>query len=511
MPVDLRAGSVRSAYFAHAHGVSNEDCKLYAAGQMNGGGYATHTQGDDEEELLRLFLKIGRVRGQYTWGLELSVPTARQSYGSITVDVGGLVSEINLLGNTAPRRIITAEPQPGPYRITEVTPKFGPLWNVHRECLGLSSESATVFGDISVLGGKSYPLAKQLRAERSFAFIWNAEIAPEFPDELTVKAIATRPGWAGAIVDIPHSPSQLCQDWLTHFSNLLFAVTTPAILPVWPPLVRTVTSRLLEAQPNRSLMLFVEHPSSDAVPPLFARCNTSERVAQAELCTAPFYILAPQNAPSVHLACRKTEGLEIDIDFALNEVDLRPSISNSVMLRGLSNDGVKTSVALHNRQATVWLSSVRSGEIKFIGVEFPIGLIGYIRATRNFVTIEQVDVGGEFMSRIEMDSHNLLDAEKAKKIAKWLLDSSLDVLVDFGGFGRSIVFGILQPELNSKLERDTIKRVEHFFIRFPNSVRLKDNWRSLSTLELCLELKKIKPKKESIIFHRLLVSHLMRK
>lgn len=510
MPVDLRAGSIRIAYFAHAHGVSNEDCQLYAAGQLGGVGYATHTQSDEEEQFLRLFLKIGHMRGQYTWGIELSVPTARQSYGSITVDAGGLVSEINLVGNTAPHRIVTTEPQSSPYRITEVTPKFGPLWSVHRECLGLNSEFATVFGDISILEGKSYPLAKQLRAERSFAFIWKAEIAPEFPEELTVKPLAARPGWAGAIIGIPHSPSQQCQDWLVNFSNLLFAATTPAILPVWPPLVRSVTSRLLEAQPNHALMLFVEHPSGDSVPPLFARCSTSERVAQAEPSTAPFYILVPERASNVHLACRKTEGLEIDIDFTLNEVDLRLAINNVVLLRGISKDGVKTSVALHSGQATVWLSSVRCGEIKLLGLEFPIGLTGYIRATRRFVTIEQVEVGGEFVSRVEVDSHILSDAEKALKLAGWLIDSSLDVLIDFGGFGRSTVLGLQGPELNKKLEPDTIKQIERFFKRFPDSVRLKKNWRSLSASELCLELKKIKPKKESIIFHRLLVSQLIR-
>jgi hypothetical protein len=228
------------------------------------------------------------------------------------------------------------------------------------------------------------------------------------------------------------------------------------------------------------------------------------------LCTAPFYILAPESAPSVHLACRKTEGLEIDIDFALNEVDLRPSISNSVVLRGISNDGVKTSVALHNGQATAWLSSVRCGEIKFKGVEFPVGLTGFIRATRDFVTIEQVEVGGEFVSRIEGDSHILSEAEKASKLAGWLLDSSLDVLIDFGGFGRSTVLGLPEPEINRKLQPDTIKQVERYFIRFPDSVRLKKNWRLLGASELCFELKKIKPRKESIIFHRLLVARLMR-
>jgi len=509
MPVDLRAGSVRSAYFAHAHGVSNEDCRLYAAGQMSSGGYAAHTQGDEEERLLRLFLKIGRVRGQYTWGLELSVPTARQSFGSVTVEVGGLVSQINLLGNTAGHRIVTAEPQSSPYRITEVTPKFGPLWSVHRECLGLSSEFATVFGDVAVLGGKTYPLAKQLRAERSFAFIWSATIIPEFPDELNVKPIAGRPGWAAAIVDIPHSPSQQCQDWLTNFSSLRFASTTPAILSVWPPLVRAVTSRLLEAQPNRALMLFVEHPSNDAVPPLFARCSTSERVAQAELCTAPFYLLAPERAPSVHLACRKTEGLEIDIDFALNEVDLRPAISNVVMLRGISNDGFKSSVALHTEEVIGWLNSVRCGEIKLIGVELPIGLTGFVSATRDFVVIERVELGG-FATRIEIDSHISLDAEKASKLATWLLDRHIDVVIDFGGFGRAVVLGVPQPVLINNLRADTIRKVEHFFRRFPDCTRLRPNWRSLSISELYVELKKVKPRKESIISHRLLVSQLTR-
>jgi hypothetical protein len=510
MPVDLRAGSVRSAYFAHAHGVSNEDCRLYAAGQMSGGGYATHTQGDEEEQLLRLFLKIGRVRGRYTWGLELSVPTARQSFGSVTVDVGGLVSEINLAGNTAPYRIVTAEPQSEAYRITEVTPKFGPLWSVHRECPGLSSEFATVFGDIAVLGGKTYPLAKQLRAERSFAFIWNAEMAPEFPDELTVKPIVARPGWAAAIVDIPHSPSQQCQDWLAHFSNLLFASTTPAILPIWPPLVRAVTSRLVEAQPNRALLLFVEHPSNDVVPPLFARCSTSERVAQAELCTAPFYILAPESAPSVHLVCRKTEGLEIDIDFALNEADLRPAINNSVVLRGIFNDGVNSSVALHTAQATDWLNSVRCGEIKFIGMELPVGLTGFVSAARDFVVIERVKVGGGCATRIEIDSHISSDADKALELAAWLLDSNIDVVIDFGGFGRAVVHGVPQPAPNNKLRQDAIRSMEHFFRRFPDCARFKPNWRSLSVSKLLVELKKIKPKKEYIILHRLLVSQLMR-
>jgi len=509
MPVDLRAGNVRSAYFAHAHGVSNEDCQLYAAGQLGGGGYATQTQ-DDEEQLFRLFLKIGCVRGQYTWGLELSVPTGRQSHGSITLDVGGGVSEINLAGNIAPHRMVTIEPQAEPYRIIEVTPKFGPLWNVNRECLGLNPKFATVFGDISVLGNKNYPIAKQLRAERAYAFIWNAEIKPDFPDELTVKQLAARPGWLGAIVDIPHTPTQQCQDWLTNFSNLQFSSATPAILPVWPPLVRAITSRIIEAQPNLTMILFVEHPSSSEVPPVFARSNNSERVARAALSNAPFYILTPERSPNVRLVCRKTEGLEIDIDFNLKEVDIKPVINNAVLLYGVSKEGVKSSVALHNENAISWLNRVRDGEIKFLGIAFPIGLIGFVSAVRDFKAIERLEVGGEFISRISVDSHISSDADKASKFSSWLLDRSIDAHIDFGGFGRAVVLGVPKQVSIKKLRHSSIIKIEHFFRRFPDCARLKRNWRTLSGPELCVEFRNIKPKKNAVILHRLIALQLMR-
>lgn len=501
-PVILRAGYERTAYFAHASGLSDEDCARYAAGFGNTAAQELAGVPHDYIEALQLQLRIKRNGAEYGWALEIAVPTYRVNYGSIVIDVGGRTSEVNLEGNTSLYRPISAVPQESPYRVVEVKPSYSRLSSLDKTCAALDSKFATVFGPIDRPDATGIRRSVTFQPERTYAFIWAETCSPTFPEELTVEALTPREKWFGALVAIPHQISSDCFTWLEQFTQLTFVKAAPAIVPVWPPLIRSVSALQVETLPNHIFNFFVEHPAGTLPPPVFARSAQSERVAKADLHNAPLYELSPEGAKSVQLVCSK--GPRLDVDFQLDVTRLKSIRPEVVKLAAVDRDGKAVESVLHSSESSGWFSQIRSGELIFKAMTLPAGAKGQVKVRRNAEWISELELVGDGVFRISPDSVTNASADLANQLIRIILDQTRSVMVDFSALGRALILGSVTSAIGEEVEVSSfvLKRIRQYFLQFPEVLPIGSRWKRLSDSQVISEFRRSQPTLQSLAHYR---------
>jgi hypothetical protein len=517
-PVTLRAGNVRDAYFAHAWGMGYDDCDYYSAAQANPNTNTSNGNSNDTSDAgISLYIKLVRHRENYSWGLELFVSTKDANEGSIFIDVGGHINEIRLSGNTDKFRVVTAAPQTDPYRIVDTQHMLRPLEYLGKACLGLVEQGITVFGDLLKPDAKPVRLAECLRLDCTYAIVWRDTLFYEFPLELSPELMAARDGWCGALLSIPNVLTDDCRQWLIQNLNLEFREASPAILPVWPPLNRAVTSSYLEAPPNQTIAIYVEdgervRNSALSMPTIFARSAQEVRAAQLDGNDAPFYRLTPESSKTVHLTGRKIDGIEIEmeVDYLLDLTMVRHDMYNSVLLNGVDTHGNVKSIALHNMDSLIWLSEVRGGITKVKSISIPMGAKGAIKVLRNSVWKTELNIAAERSQKIVSPRCLTLDETTVQTIVSIIRDHELSVMVDFSRFGRVQLLSNFKKNGSeaSTLSTEILSRIFAYFIQYPNTLPKGMIGSKYSNKELIEKLIKSKPTRESLIVHRTLLAEL---
>jgi hypothetical protein len=501
-PVILRAGHERTAYFAHANGWSNEDCARFVAAQGSQHAQETSAAAEGYSDSLQLQIRLKKNGPTYAWGLELVVPTHRVSEGTIVIDLGGRTTEIDLAGNSLSNRTVTVLPTSVPFKVLDVRPSYSRLASVDRFCAALEECGATVFGPMSRPGAGAVGRPLLIQPERTYAFIWQASQLPAYPDELIVELTALRSEWAGALVTIPHQISHQTRIWIEEFTKLKVAPTGPAIVPVWPPLICSVTSQLIESTPNRPLVLYLEHPSSDLSPPIFARSASEQRVARASPQHAPFFELTSTDAKSVELLCANTRGERLDIDFVLNVSALTNFRPEAVRLLGADKNGKDVECLLHSKDASPWLSSVRGGAIRFDGVSLPYGARGVVMLRRDMEWLPSIELGGN-VQRITRNSPTAINTRLVARIEAMLRDPVLSVMIDFYAFGRAFILGnVAATDVVLGDTGPLLHRIKVYFKQFPKAAPAGFCLQNTCDTDLVTAFLKSNPTSQSLAHYR---------
>lgn len=510
-PVVLRAGHERAAYFAHASGVSDEECARYAAAFGNAAAQERAAAPTDYIDALQLQLRTKRIASEYGWALDLVVPTYKVDCGSIVIDVGGRITEINLDGNTSLYRTITVVPQDSPYKIVDVSPPQSRLSALKTTCTALNRNFATVFGHIGQSDVSNIPRANSLQPERTYAFIWSASHSQVFPDELVVAKLTSRDTWCGALVTIPHEISLECIAWLEALTQLKFIEASPAIIPLWPPLIQSQMAHRIKTLPQLPFSFFVEHSAGESTPPVFARSSHVERVAKAEPNNAPLYQLLPEGAQSVQLICLK--GPRLDVDFQLEKSLFKTIRPGAVKLVALDKDSRTTEVGLHSAEFSTLLSRIRCGEFRFKEMILPTGARGQLKVRRNATWSAELDFESDHTSRISADSAMNASADLANNLVRILLDQALSVMIDFSSLGRAVVYGDSNLALEQRVDvsEEILRRIRQYFIQFPDASSISSKWRKLSDNQLFFEFQKSKPTKKSLSHYRFIRRSILTK
>lgn len=433
-PVSLRAGGERIAYFAHKPGSGTKDCELYHLGSPAYSGCdEVGSQSSIWEMVLNITLaKMGFPRN---WGLELIIPFKEGCKGELDIDVGGRIQKVTFSDARKEKRI-TAEPRAGSY--TVVSTKIADRWRestLVKRCDGLNAIKATVFGEASRADGKPIPRAHTLQLGGRYIFVWNIASAPSFPTELIVERLSNIEDWHAASIDIPEGVSAACCAWLFNFCSLSVSAKSPAITPVWPPLVSRVGIQL--ATVSRGATLYVgfeglpQKLKNRAI--FYARSGSHDNALSVNPVDTPFLKVSTESESAFEVSCRDATELRLEFDCSLEFHKL--SKIPSVTLIGSAIDGTTSSAHLHDENSVDWLERVSAGELRLTDIVAPSYCKGALRTARSstWQTIVELAIypSDGAMGRPKFWGHFV------PVIAKILVDRSVDIQIDFGHLGRA--------------------------------------------------------------------------
>ena len=512
-PVSLRSGWAIDAYFAHLQGVSHADCALYVASLAQGHSTSAATSAlHPRPWCIGLGLKLIGPTGRRAWSLEISVPTGRATEGEIVIDIGGRSQKIILTENGEDFRCVTAEPQSQPYRILNVKPSNSTV-SLHLEtsCEGMREVGVTVFGDVNRPGREPLPRVAQLSCARSYVFIWPTGTDIQFPDELRVEHLQNLHSWHGALITLPVDVSTTCSIWVEQLTLLKIRPATPAIIPVWPPLIKTITRSVIEAPRDISTIIFVcpngeQHGKYG--PALFSRCKGAEQVLRANGPLEPFFKITPQTGSPAHLACRDTISMELAIDFTLAPHTYQSSANTSVVLVGKSRAEKDVFAELHGEQGTRWLEDVMRGEIVFHTLAMLPDVQGEVSTGRNGLWESKLLVSTSEIRAKHDSSKYEISPQIAKQLGTFM-KSGLDVQIDFKGLGRVTLRAAIKKTTSpQRLPAQLRAQLKSFLIQAPHEQARRYRHTQITDEELLKCFDASRPAPESLSTKRTLEKQL---
>ncbi|MBC8751422.1 MULTISPECIES: hypothetical protein [Paraburkholderia] len=376
--------------------------------------------------------------------MELTIPTGDFSGAEITVDVGGRTQVIRCTGGNESVRNVTAEPQAAHYEVVSVLPHHTAVaTNLQRNCPGLAADHATAFGEIGRPGNHVIARVRELKIGRTYVLVWPAAIAPEFPDQVERESLKPRKDWEAALVTLSHPLNPCVQSWLQKFTRLPITTSLPEIVPVWPPLTRKVTAGFIEAVPKADVTFYAGHLTprgTQGMNAMFARSPAQTIGQNAKTVSESFFRLITEGESVIELTCLEPVRTQLTIDLALKNEVLS---AGSVDLVGIDVDGAVTAVELHSQASVGWFNDIRRKKVKFSYLAIPPHVSGDLLAGSDGIWEKRLPLQATSARAQHKSGARLLGAAIAEQLAKIILNPSLDLLLDFGAFGRVISTGWL--------------------------------------------------------------------
>ncbi|SET80865.1 competence protein CoiA family protein [Pseudomonas graminis] len=443
--VSHRAGLKRKKYFAHWPGTGTAQCENFAPGlygqNLPGGAFAVLTK-----RRMELRLRIDKGRNRAAWYLELTLPSCRACNGTITVDVGGRLQNINMLGMASGSRI-TAELSTDNFRIVSFDgqPDRYYVESVERECRGLPSLGAAVFTASGRGDAMGFPRAHELRGAETYALLWKEPVFPDFPSELVPDRFQSRRGWSLALITVPEDPSEECTDWLQAFTGLIVNPPVPSITTVWPFLARNASVNAIECIDSSSLILaanMMPVGPQDAGPSMLV-FGGANRIAAIGVERSPaLFTLTPGSQE--HFRVAKSETSEAE-KFFFRTLKTRTTLDlPGLEMAFTSPEGVHLIVPFGTRKCKALVELVRLQQMTLDYLAMPPGATGRLHSE-----IGATPISVELSSGDDLAPHSshqrLLPNDAHCTVLERLRDSSSHVDLEFGGFGRLRCMGVQSP------------------------------------------------------------------
>lgn len=451
--VNFRAGALRRAHFAHWPGWGSLACENFVPGQYGpqplGKAIAVTARRKME---LRLWIPRGADRA--AWQLELILPVARECQATVTLDVGGRFQTLSMRGMGQQRRV-GAEPSVMPYRIVAFEGKPDPAFlnGVERECPGLPAMGAAAFSASGAGELKGFPRTTVLRGGETFALLWRAPEAPDFPDELVIEKLCGRQEWSLALVSIPDEPTEPCIAWLQTFTGLPMAEPVPSILPVWPFLTRHASINGIDCiRSDRLLLSAARMPTASRGrgPTMQAQSEAVKLAASGVERSPALFALRPEGADLVRVTEATDSDSEAFFSFSLRVDSKVPPATVELAFR--TNQGDRQVVPLHETRCWSLTTEFRRTRTLPEYLSMPAGTTGTLR-------IEGMEGSSMVALRSCSDAaphnHRLCLAQPdalAALVAAWG-DSTCQVELDFAGFGRLRLMRFASAEATSSALR----------------------------------------------------------
>ncbi|MCF7202527.1 hypothetical protein [Pseudomonas oligotrophica] len=445
--VGLRSGPLRKNYFAHWRGVSSSSCAYFMSGSVSHVNHDKVLPPPRRQMDLRLRIKKGENAG--AWWIELVLPPCRACHAFVKLDVGGRVQKLDMRGMGSGFRVM-AEPTANDYRIMSFEGKPDPSFvaGVARTCPGLPALGAAAFTAIGRGAESGFPRAQTLNRCETYALLWSAPVAPEFPEELLVDRLKPRQGWNLALVTVPEAPSDACISWLEAFTQLSVMPAAPSITTIWPFLSRNASINTVEYIESDAVILAAHRMPGgphDGGPTLQA-VNQHGRLSAT----------APDRSPALFTVIRagsdefrvgKSGHPDVDKFFSKSTSLGRSFKHATVDLVFIDERGERLVASLHRRESQSYVMATRARELHFDSLTMPRGAKGRLEVVSPSGLKEYRRLVSSEVSADHAPQACQLPPAMNSLLKQYLTDPQYQLHLDFGGLGR-LAIGATQPLAN---------------------------------------------------------------
>lgn len=504
-----RKGDIRVPYFAHRPGYGTLECENFVPGHSSLLVPEKEKINVTVKRRMELRLLISAERKCREWSLKLALPTCNLCRAKITLDVGGRSQTLDMR-SMVKRRQIGAEPSTQPYRIVSFSgdpdPEFAA--EVERECQGLPSVGAAVFTNGASEG---FPLARELRCNDTFAFLWQQPVQPDFPDELTVDRLPGRQGWYLALVTIPETPSSESIAWLKCFTHLPVVPAKSSITAIWPFLTQNTSVNQIECLHSNTVLLsanMVSTASIDDGPTMYAQGASSLLSATGVEKSPAFFTLNPGHSEFVGVSDASDQDIKIFLTFSSHVkcFNKYPSVD----LVFTKQQGGKEIVSLHQRRCAAVTTEARLQGHKLEYLSMPPGAEG-IAKIEGITENSNIRLFSSSCFAPHDANMCLLQPDVLSRLAFYLADSTCHLEIEFSGLGRLSLPGFYPSsstvDINKKLSSALRSRLFSFMLQIrlvtPDFIVNSDD----STLIEALE--KLQPELHQLPHYRALVKEVI--
>ena len=434
--VFLRRGSYRVPHFAHAPGSASPDCENYTPSSYSSL-LAPHQAAPSHElrpakpRLQPPFLAIAVSEGitdkRTRWELRITIPKSDAADGFIRYD----------FGDPAPRTITlrklaqgsgeyVAQPVDRGYRAVEGSPDISaPYWAAVREPVqALANAAATAFE------GSPERLKKRVRSVtcgEPYYFVLRNEQRALVPAFVEPRFLSESGGWCCCLASIPDEPSQKERDAITDFAGVTISASTRELSLIYP----TDTWQTIlgtTAAPSLDCVMFGARGSESNQPAnlWFA--------ADGEIAEVPIGGFRGQIAQVLAKRPKRVDSRwDGRLVARLTAVD-PPSDADECAVRFYFAGNERPAVAAHHPSAAAALADVRTRRRAISHVSLPAALRGTMTWNRPGQPPQSRDLGLHVVGSRGTGLRNL-QPDDFSHLCRLVEDPTLDLHVDFGGFG----------------------------------------------------------------------------
>ncbi len=495
-PVYKRNGATRAACFAHYTGFGSESCELFFS--IQGGELASLIPTEEHAALtsrpwsIALAMKLGADRRDLPgWGLVLSIPTPGVFEGSVKVDVGGRVQDIDLAFNKSPTRIVVAEPNCNSYRVLSVLPKQSPLdIRLLKECQGLR-DGCTAFGHLA-RPNQLIRRATEIYAGQDYVLVWPAGKVPNFSDDFEARPIETVGEWQGAIIHVPSYRNEIELSWLGELVDLPIRKPLPSIIAVWPPLCDRNSAKSIDAARSTNYLFAIDSLDGRSAA-VFVRDRA--RVQAVDIANSPRGILAlaPDGDEEFKIVARASNEAEVLVSqtYGVGERDL-----SGLFFTFSKSDGSSTVSACDSRLSAL-VHLARRGEVELISSRGSAACRVVLRNRVRGLWIERC--AGAYQG------HEVADL--VRSALRW----PGDLQFDFGALGHALIEDPAELNEAVALPGTVRKLILSYLYYFPHSPhRTISDYKRMGSSELIAEFLQAVPTPRSLAHHRALSKMLQK-
>lgn len=461
-PVQLIPSGYMMQHFRHEKGVATQaSCDLYITGR---GSYFEQLIAEQREidSVSPFAVSLGLLiyKGRDVWSLQVAIRSETYFAARVLIELGGRQNHIDIEGKGKTGTLL-ADPSYLPYRILSVNGETVQE-RIEHSTPGLSKNLATVFGPFGKMGERAVHRAIKLVGGKSYALIWPINLTVAIPPEILSFELDERYEHSGAVISIPEYVSDELENWLARLTGLQYEPGPQSISLLWPPPVDFLTSSHLAFCDGKSVLLQVNGgqegellsvtygPNNDQI---YSASTEDDGVYFADLSAVDSAIFTSSDDKAVVFLELTTLQADVGLQAVMEfELDKTTTLSLSVF----------------DSQAEHWINEVRHGHAYLKSIFLPPGatVTVFLRSKGLWDEALNFSGNGDAMPIIptpvaEVDIENLSNLIK---------NSSAELLVDFGVFGRLIcaeAYTLKSTSSEVKLSHDLRKSIQFYLLQHP--------------------------------------------